>query len=224
VAEPDRDQAPAALTRPGADPGKRQVGSPPIEDGQARSNPVVSADPQAKPAERDSGGLSALVNLWNTAIIKRPARSKAAGEKPPGPPVGGALGPDVADQPVASSVPARVLEPEGRDGAAAGGASGEHNTGGLSGLLSRWDTGIIRRPARGKPAGQKPPDLPVSEALGSEVKPAEPVASSGPDQPKPPRTQPQSPQPKPEPAPVPDEASKAGGWLRGLAGRMTKKS
>ena len=51
-----------------------------------RSTPAAAQSSGPPAAAGNSGGLSALVNLWTTAKTLRPFRRKEAEEKPPGPP------------------------------------------------------------------------------------------------------------------------------------------
>jgi hypothetical protein len=142
---------------------------------------------------------------------------------------------------VAESFEEDRKEPETRSvptaPAGAQGVSGRHDTGGLSALVSRWDTGVTRRPFRSKVVEQKSPDPPVDEGSEPEVIATESAASSGaapaPErerQPKPDRPAPGGParpnpprRPAPKPAPASDKANQSGGWLQGLTTRILRK-
>ena len=232
IAENERDQARAALARPGVDP-------------QAR--PVAAAPPAAgaPAAERNTGGLSALVGLWNTAVIRRPARIQEPAETAPDPsadeilPAEALLGnapPTPASAPVPT--PEGTARP-GSDRPAQGAASPatHRTTGGLSALVNLWNTAATMRPFRRKEAEAKSSD-PVDPVLGIEEIPDEAPSSSDPApiQGAPARPRPERPapgararpnptprRPEPKPAPAPDETEKLGGWLRGLAGRVRGK-
>lgn len=208
--------------------------------------------------ERNTGGLSALVSLWNTAVIRRPGRNKEAEETPAEPPadelvhieamveeappsVEAAAAPpgEPPPSPDPPAPPAAVREAAGHVAPAASpDAPRERTTGGLSALVSLWNTAATMRPFRRKETEAKSPEPPVDQVLGMEEIPDEGPAPADPapppgapatprsDRPAPvvrPRPSPPPRRTEPKPAPVPDETEKLGGWLRGLAGRMRGK-
>ncbi len=288
AAEHDRDQAQAAVASFKAA----------REEPKVRLEPAVPKDAPGAAGKRDTGGLSALVSLWNTAVIRRPLGSKAPEEKPPAPPAASAFGlEEISDDPPSSSDRAPIGEEPGQLGLPAkaepgvlpktlataepargqaqakavrhdevraervagaalappengqarfkatappkdsGDSAGPRNTGGLSALVSLWNTAATMRPFRRQVTEEKPPDPPVNAPFEYEVIAKEPASSSGPaptpegqaqrkpDRPAqggPPRPNPPR-RPEPKPAPVPDKAKATGGWLRGLADRVRGK-
>jgi hypothetical protein len=106
--ESEPDQARASAARPEADHGKRMAGEASLKDGQKGAAPKDSQD-AAGP--RHTGGLSALVNLWNTAATMRPFRRKETEGKPPDPVFGVEV---IRDDAPSSSGPAPVPKVEGQ--------------------------------------------------------------------------------------------------------------
>jgi chromosome segregation ATPase len=279
AAEHDRDQAQAALAGLAVNPQKPPIGvappkvasppakpvAPPAKPVAPPAKPATPPDPREAAGERNTGGLSALVSLWNTAIIRRPARSKETGEKPAEPSPSEVFGiEEITEEPMDLSVPAPVAEEKSKPVSPV--PPVQRNTGGLSALVQLWTTAKTMRPFRRKEVEEKSSEAAVNPVLGMEEVSGDasppsisaPVASepslSKPPAPaaappgitpgKPPMPSPVSPgtaikppgpapaararpnpprRPEPKPDPVPDETEKLGGWLRGLAGRMTKK-
>ena len=211
---------------------------PAVRPATGHAKPPTEPAPPSSPGDvlgqHNSGGLSALVNLWSTAVIRRPSRSRESEEKPPDPPVEAVPGmeaiPDEAPSPD-GSVPRREGDGHGKPPDVAP----KHNTGGLTALVGLWNTAKTMRPQRRKEPEGRPPDPPVKLALDMEVIPDEAPSQSAPAQvqgaPAPPRPNrpassgPARPtrRPEPKPAPAPDETEKLGGWLRDLAGRVRGK-
>ena len=191
-AEHERDQAHARAARnaPGSD----------------RPASAAPGDPREKGGERNTGGLSALVNLWNTALTKRPSPRKETREIPPQSPASELFGLEVLKAEV--TPPADPVPPEppvtasasGPEAGLAGGTSREDgkvrstpaaaqswgppaaagNSGGLSALVNLWTTAKTLRPFRRKEAEEKPPGPPAEPIFGIEEMPAKGVPSRPP--------------------------------------------
>jgi len=220
IAENERDQARAAAGRPGTDP----KGQP--------SAPV--ARPAAPPGGRNTGGLSALVGLWNTALTRRPAPIA----EPQGPVTDLKTGDILPVEALLGDPPPSSPAPPAAAAAAAPAAPVNHRTtGGLSALVNLWNTAATMRPFRRKEAEAKDseagdPVMGIEEIAEEAPTPGAPASGPGaPPRPRPgsttpgPRAKPNPAPRKPEtkPAPPPDEAEKLGGWLRGLAGKVRGK-
>ena len=274
MTEHERDKAQAEAARHAAGPEVRTVAAASREAGPDRAAPAAPAAAPAPPAvpaapaapaepavavaarkagvERNTGGLSALVNLWNTALTKRPAPRKETTAKPPEPAVGEVFGLEVLNEkattsvdpvPPARTVPAVVSAPEvGMAGGVAqdsGDPAVHGNTGGLSALVGLWTTAKTLRPFRHKAAEEKSAGPPANPIFGIEQIPEQPAPSRAPaaaepgeaarkpDRPTPgapERPNPSwRPEPKPVPPPAPDRAEESGGWLRSLGKRLRPK-
>jgi chromosome segregation ATPase len=88
-------------------------------------------------------------------------------------------------------------------------AAGQHNTGGLSALLSMWNTAVIRRPARIKEKEANPPEPDAVEVFEVDTLPEETKAPAAPSaSPPPPASPALEAREKPEPAPASAAAPK----------------
>ena len=182
--EHERDQALARGGVHGAGPDKRPAG------GDLKGDNGVGG-------ERNTGGLSALVGLWNTAVIKRPGWSKEQEEKPQPASVDEVLGVEtILGETPPASVPAPAPEmaaPPRTEAPAASAAARkdadrvapansptgarDRITGGLSALVNLWNTAATMRPFKRKEAEGKPDVDPV---MGIELIPDEAPSSSAP--------------------------------------------
>ncbi|MBK5257708.1 MAG: hypothetical protein JJE39_16915 [Vicinamibacteria bacterium] len=113
-AAPARDQAEATPARTEGSRQEAPKGGPSLEAGKALSRSAALGGARGG-SERNTGGLSALVNLWNTAVIKRPKRNKEIQEKPPEPRVGLVFGLEVIEDeasPLSGPAPRQEVEPQ----------------------------------------------------------------------------------------------------------------
>lgn len=233
VLEHERDQAQAAA-------GVRSPARKPPSPGSAAPGAAGVSS-----GATNTGGLSGLVSLWNTAVIKRPWRSKEKEDAPSILPGLESLGVEAIpglEQPPSVPVPAPepgVAAQKEADPPSPPETARDRITGGLSALVNLWNTAATMRPFKRKETEAKPADplLDPVISLGATPEEAptagEPAATKGAaaaprgDRPAPavrPRPgPPRRPDPKPLPPPPPDEAEKLGGWLRDLAGRMRGK-
>ena len=225
TAEHERDEAQARAARPAA-----------VPDGAA---PVPAARVDAREeggAARNTGGLSSLVSLWNTAMTMRPLRRKEMAEQPPEPPE--VFGLEVLKDEATPSVdpaPGERIKPAVAQ--ASPDAAAERNTGGLSSLVSLWNTAKTMRPFRRKAAEQEPPGQPADRILGLEEIKEQATSPNDlavfepgkgprePDRPTPgPPARPNSSRrPEPKPVPAPGGTEEPVGWLRSLGNRMRPK-
>ena len=120
---------------------------------------------------------------------------------------------------------------------AAAGLKTERNTGGLSSLVSLWNTAKTMRPFRRKAAEQEPPGQPADRILGLEEIKEQATSPNDlavfepgkgprePDRPTPgPPARPNSSRrPEPKPVPAPGGTEEPVGWLRSLGNRMRPK-
>ncbi|MEO8500724.1 MAG: hypothetical protein ABI565_07400, partial [Vicinamibacteria bacterium] len=187
TAEHDRDEA---LARAGG-PGRAPV----------QVAPAAPEPGREQVGERNTGGLSALLNLWNTAVLKRPAPRKETVETPPEMGFGKILEIEV----LRGEAPSPAPRDDAKDRPEP--VSSQRPPGPVFGIEEIHDPAPLSKgPAAAEPAPEsRRPDRPGGAA--------------------PPRPNPTR-RPAPKPAPPPparDGTEGLGGWLRNLGNRMRHK-
>jgi hypothetical protein len=222
IAERQRDEAQAKGAGPATDHGKR---------------PDAPAASRGPAGGHNTGGLTALVSLWNTGVTKRPPRGAVIHGTPAAPPfpeipgleaipieAAGPSGQDPAIKapaPTPSDHPAPATPALQKQGRAAPAnepdAAPERGTGGLSALVNLWKTAATMRPFQRKETKAAPAASPPPRSFDIEVIADEAPRPNGPapfrEGPAPPESDRRAPADRalPDPSPQPPQPKPVAG-------------